>query len=238
MKTKLVSLIVVAVFLVNIGLVAEAKPEPIIDRIVFIHRLNGPDGVIDAAKPAGGGSGGSTKTLYKWSGLHWDDPHVTYTASYSVSGLDQNSVQSAITASFQTWTNADPKITFTYDNTLPFKSAGTSDGVNEISFGPYSSSNTIAVTFIWYNRFTKAVTEVDTLFNTYYQWSTSDVCSNGKMDVQNIATHEFGHWLVLDDLYTKPAIYQTMYGYSRYGETQKRTLNTGDIAGIELIYPP
>jgi hypothetical protein len=56
------------------------------------------------------------------------------------------------------------------------------------------------------------------------------------MDLQNIATHEFGHWLVLNDLYKKPARQQTMYGYGAYAETKKRTLESGDIAGLETIY--
>ncbi|WP_269850857.1 zinc metalloprotease [Methanosarcina horonobensis] len=37
-------------------------------------------------------------------------------------------------------------------------------------------------------------------FNTYYSWSTSSDGTTGCYDVQNIATHEFGHWLTLDDL--------------------------------------
>jgi hypothetical protein len=57
------------------------------------------------------------------------------------------------------------------------------------------------------------------------------------MDLQNIETHEFGHWLVLNDLYTRPSSQQTMYGYSDYGETIKRDLASGDIAGILKIYP-
>ena len=58
------------------------------------------------------------------------------------------------------------------------------------------------------------------------------------MDLGTIATHEFGHWLLLEELYNKPAGDQTMYGYSTYGETSKQTLESGDIAGIEAIYGP
>lgn len=49
-------------------------------------------------------------------------------------------------------------------------------------------------------------------------------------------THEFGHWFVLDDLYSDADYWLTMYGYAGYGETYKQTLGLGDIMGIQAIY--
>ena len=57
------------------------------------------------------------------------------------------------------------------------------------------------------------------------------------VDVQNIATHEAGHWLMLGDMYNKPAGEQTMFGISAEFDLQKRSLESGDKAGIEEIYP-
>ena len=59
----------------------------------------------------------------------------------------------------------------------------------------------------------------------------------GYYDVQDIMTHEAGHWLMLGDLYTKAASEQTMYGYGSTGELKARTLESGDIAGLRKIYP-
>ncbi|MBA7643606.1 hypothetical protein ES703_51337 [subsurface metagenome] len=56
------------------------------------------------------------------------------------------------------------------------------------------------------------------------------------MDLQNIATHELGHSVGLGDLYDDVASEETMYGLSEYGETKKRTLYLGDIAGIQKLY--
>jgi len=39
------------------------------------------------------------------------------------------------------------------------------------------------------------------------------------IDVQDIVTHEFGHWFGLDDLYSEADYWLTMYGYADYGET-------------------
>ena len=67
-------------------------------------------------------------------------------------------------------------------------------------------------------------------------WGTDG--SAGKMDVQNLATHELGHSQRLLDLYGTADAEKTMYGCSSTGETKKRTLEAEDIAGIQYIYPP
>ncbi len=63
-----------------------------------------------------------------------------------------------------------------------------------------------------------------------------NLASSGVMDVQNIATHELGHGFGLADLYKEAQSEQTMYGYGSIGETEKRTLESGDIAGIQVLY--
>jgi predicted Zn-dependent protease len=78
-------------------------------------------------------------------------------------------------------------------------------------------------------------TDIDTVFNTYYPWSTSGGAN--ALDVQNIATHELGHWLVLWDLTGDSNKEKTMYYQTDYGETKKRTLETDDLNGINYIYP-
>jgi Matrixin len=232
---KLSSFIILMVFLMNFGLIAEAKPDQVVDKIVFIHRVNTPDGLAEmAAKPSG-----STKALYKWSGLHWDKTNIPYLIDDTSSGLNKAAVISTIHDSFETWDTATGEEVFA--DTSSSGTAGNLDrtnGVNEVCFRSLSSSGTIAVTYIWYNRLTKAIVEVDTVFNTDFTWTISQYGVPGTMDLQNIATHEFGHWLVLDDLYTRPASEQTMYGYGEYAEVKKCTLESGDIAGVQKIYGP
>lgn len=53
-------------------------------------------------------------------------------------------------------------------------------------------------------------------------------------DVQNTATHEFGHYLGLAH---PPVPAATMYAYAPPGQTSKRILNQDDINGICDIYP-
>lgn len=75
------------------------------------------------------------------------------------------------------------------------------------------------------------IQEADMCFNDYYVWSTTG--APGAFDVQNVATHEFGHFLPLRDLYAPQDSEQTMYGYTGLGETKKRSLEWGDLAILD-----
>jgi hypothetical protein len=121
---------------------------------------------------------------------------------------------------------------FSYKGTTS-RTAGTRDNFNVISWGTYSAG-VIAVTMSWVKG--KRVLEVDCLMNTYYGWSLTGEA--GKMDVQNIMTHELGHFCGIADLYNNADYWLTMYGYSDFGETYKRTLGLGDILGLEAVYGP
>jgi hypothetical protein len=221
------------ILLAGTTVMVEARTTPILEKHVFVHWIKPDDDMyVKPDKPGGGTNTG--KLWYKYSGLHWESPPVNYVIDTEVDGLPLNDVVAVLTLSFETWDDESATEIFGSPSTGTV-TAGVQDNVNGISFGP-TGKGIIALTTIWYNPATGEVSEVDTLFSTNYQWSLTG--ERGKMDLQNIATHEFGHWLILDDLYNKPASTQTMYGYSTYGETIKRSLESGDIAGLETIYGP
>jgi len=168
---------------------------------------------------------------YKLLRYHWYS-----TAEYYInpknSGLNEGGVISTITASAATWDSATASTVFSY-KTSTTATAGSRDGLNLVSFGAYKPG-VIGVTYIW--TIGRRIIETDTRLNTYYTWSLSG--ENGKMDVQNIMTHEFGHWAGLDDLYKSRDYWLTMYGYSNYGITYQRTLGLGDVLGLQKVYGP
>lgn len=100
--------------------------------------------------------------------------------------------------------------------------------------------NYIGVTVFWFSEQAgyNEIFECDLAFNGYdWEWDTSSGGTQGKMDVENIATHELGHWLSLDDLYEADSREYTMYGYSSAGEIKKRSLEYDDEDGIIYLYP-
>jgi predicted Zn-dependent protease len=106
-----------------------------------------------------------------------------------------------------------------------------SDGENSLLWG--STSGSIATCITW--SFPNQILEFDIVFNDSFTWDVNGAA--GKMDVQNIATHELGHTLSLLDLYGNADQAKTMYGYSSNGDISKRSLETEDIAGLCYIYP-
>ncbi|MEI8205713.1 MAG: InlB B-repeat-containing protein [Kiritimatiellales bacterium] len=141
----------------------------------------------------------------------------------------------AIQSAMNTWsTVAGSDFDFVYAGTTTLSGAVYDDRKNVCSFGDLGTGGTIAQNTFWFNDTTGAISASDIVFNTNYAWSvTGEV---GKMDVQNIATHELGHSLSLDDLYNSGDSLKTMYGYASYGETKKQSLETDDIAGIIYLY--
>ena len=96
-------------------------------------------------------------------------------------------------------------------------------------------SGIIAMASYWYNRATKEIVECDISFNTDFQWGDATI-DQTVMDIQNIATHELGHFFNLADIYDTSKTYLTMYGYSGEGDTEKRTLAEGDVKGIQAVF--
>lgn len=113
------------------------------------------------------------------------------------------------------------------------------DNKNEVEFANIDNPGAIAVTYIWGifggPTFQRKLVEWDQVYDDVdFSWSMTG--EPNKMDFENIATHELGHSVGMGDLYNSNCSEQTMYGYADYGETNKRDLNAGDIAGINLLY--
>jgi len=145
----------------------------------------------------------------------------------------------AISGAFAAWTTAEPAAPgFTVDTTSPMVTRQTANRHTDVLFGSTPGS-AIAVTYTW--RWSDGQYESDTVFSSRLAWRNLGEEGNGCYpdqpfyDLQNIATHEFGHIYGLDH----PAgdRFATMYSYGYTGETLKRSLAPSDIAGITSLYP-
>ncbi len=69
-------------------------------------------------------------------------------------------------------------------------------------------------------------------------WDTNnDSPSSTAFNVQNVTTHEFGHWLMLNDIHSTDCAPVTMYYSISRGEIDKITLDIADENGINWQYP-
>lgn len=204
------------------------KPElgtPTIEKITFIHYAK-PN---DRSKPVWDDTEDDFKFII--GGIKWFNT-ISYKVNPSGSDLSETDVLNAIVASATTW---DSETSFSLYSSLTTTSTDnvvSGDGNNTVGWGSLDPG-IIAVTYLWFNPATKEIVEFDTVFNTYYTWSTTGAYD--AMDLQNIATHEFGH-NGLNDLRPPKDWALTMYGYSNFGDIDKQSLGTGDILGIKELY--
>ena len=224
-------------------------------KVTFIHTADGPPEVaVEHASDAGASpfssgtapacsddttDGSDQCDSFSWSGRYWEGAAVTYNVNLNNSN-DDGGFLAAVQASADTWAaDADSDFDFTFGGTTERKASSLKnkmDGYNDVTWESLNKyQNPIAVTIFWYYTSTGLVVEADLINNKNYAWATDGDLT--AYDVQNIDTHEFGHYLVLDDLYDDSDSALTMYGYGALGETQKSTLGTGDELGIASIYP-
>jgi hypothetical protein len=240
MRTRLVISVAFLCLALAAAVQAAAPPNNDLRLRIFVHHPKHP------GKPVASSCSVTVNDQVNHYGLAgWQMPAagMSYRINYSTKpkNLGNDDVLLAVAAAFDTWTGADSNLLFHYDGSTTAKNA-TFDGVNALLWKRLSR-NTIAVTYVWYYTSTGALVESDTMFNSAYKWGATDPsagdCSGvlNAYDLQNIATHEFGHWVGLDDLYANVDADLTMYGYGELGELKKDTLGAGDITGANAIAP-
>jgi hypothetical protein len=164
---------------------------------------------------------------YSTDGAHWD----ATSAAYKIGAGFPSSWTATIDTSASTWNNVG----------AAFRLVNDSSSVNELSLkdlvATYGSSysNTFAVTTTWSSTSTGVISRATIEVNNKWAWSLNADPSGP--DVQNIITHEFGHWLRLLDIYSPATCGDvTMWGSAAFGETKKRTLEQPDIDGFLTLY--
>lgn len=231
------SAVQVADNLYSLGTAFDKKSGKQVEGYAIIHRKDA------AAKPSGAKKGatacyGFLATDAKWKGT----PESWVVNPANTRGLDSSFVFSNLTADIAKWETAaafDILGDGTVTDTALVADTVSPDNQNEVYFADLSDSNTIAVTIVWGifggRPSSRQLVEWDQIYDdATYDWSMSGEA--GKMDFENIATHELGHSVGMGDLYTSTCADETMYGYATYGETKKRDLNAGDIIGVNKLY--
>ena len=203
----------------------------------FLHASSGSVYVITSG---GTSNGVQFNVRFATPNKKFSNPNITFDVNQNGTP-DCEGEFTAIQNSLQTWSSVDHStLSFVYGGTTTRMPSG-NDGHNDIGWiesnWPYASS-AIGVNTYYFNSIESSneLFESDIRFNgVNFTWTTTG--QTGRMDVQNITTHELGHALNLHDLYGNTDGDKTMYGYSSTNETKKRTLDTNDELGCAYLYP-
>ena len=173
---------------------------------------------------------------YSYGGLRWKSASLPVKYYTNVSSL----FSGAVTASSDTWNAVGTYFQLKNTGKTTLKPRG--DNWNVVYSGSFGNTQWLAQTITYYvlvrdrrrQIVDQYITECDLQINTYYRWGNGQ--SGSYFDIQNVATHEFGHWVLLNDLYTASEKDMTMYGYAGMNETKKRSLEPVEHQGLIAIY--
>ncbi len=245
MKKLLVAFLVAALLATSAVAVVSAKPgKPVrpekLDQVIFVHPV-APDKPGKPPAPPGKPPKEEEEKVYDYYEL-WGG-YLAEIAKYyinpNVSLVTEGNPVEAVNDAAEAWDAVTADELFSYAGTTE-KRWYAEDGQNTVSWVKFTPRNYIAVVVMWYDS-ESIIWEFDIVFNTFHKWGIDPVKEDKDtikraFDIQNIATHEFGHPVGLDDLYDEIYSELTMYGYSSKGETKKCSLEIGDIAGAQSLY--
>ncbi|MBI3103703.1 matrixin family metalloprotease [Candidatus Daviesbacteria bacterium] len=229
---------------ISLGSAVDPGTGKVVEGLAIIHKKS-------PARPGGAKTGSTSCYTYLAKGARWKVVEPWITNPLNTRGLDGTNVFNILAGGVSKWEDATDgtvgngagvdvlgqgaitSATLVADTTSP-------DNQNEVYFADISDPGVIAVTIIWGifggPPFGRELVEWDQVYDDVsFDWSAEASGVAGKMDFDNIATHELGHSVGMGDLYNS-CVDETMYGYATSAETKKRDLNSGDIQGINSLY--
>ena len=171
--------------------------------------------------------------------LAWASPNITWRLNTAGSdSIDDDSHIAAIEHGFQVWEDVTGStINFTRgadtDSIDPAPNGTHIVGFDENNSSGYfpPGSGIVAITPISFNTSNGNVLDADILFNgSQFTFSTDGTA--GTFDVQDVLTHEIGHFVGLDH---SPQVSGTMWPFVSTGQWLHRSLTADEEAGASAI---
>ena len=208
----------------------------VVEGFMVFHHRNGHTG-----GPGNGGTVGSTCYAFLANGAKWKNIEPWIVNPANTESLTDSFVLNNLGLDIGKWESASSSnILGSGSLTTATLVADTSspDDVNEVYFADIGSAGAIAVTIVWGvftgPPFARKLVEWDMVYDDVdFSWSASGEA--GKMDFENIASHEIGHATGMGHP-SDECTEETMFRFASAGETKKQTLEAGDITGINSLY--
>lgn len=166
---------------------------------------------------------------------HWDTDAFPIPYEINCYGTsDCTGEYTAVQDAFDNWEDVSScEMAFDYDGTTLDEESY--DGTNVVDWETDEGSNDVGYNHYWYYQGTGEVIESDIVANDKYEFCIGLV--SGEYDVENLMTHEVGHYFVLWDLWDPDNSAKTMYHEVDDCQISRRSLHSGDIAGARYVYP-
>jgi hypothetical protein len=171
--------------------------------------------------------------------LGWSSPTIAWNLHLAGSDdLPDGSHEFAVRRAFDAWAAAaGSKLAFTRGPDVASSPSGADhvvmfDETNATGYFPLGSG-IVALTPISYDVGSGTILDADVIFNARdYTWSVTGAPNT--FDVQDVLTHEIGHFVGLDHT---PSVTGTMWPYVAYGQWLHRSLTMDDRNGAIALAP-
>lgn len=155
------------------------------------------------------------------------------TVKYKIIGSAPAGGNAAIENAVATWDGFVTTRAFSRDDSSP--SVNPCGGANTVQWAAIDGpGEVLATASVCRNVATKEIVGFVVTMDSAEDWATDG--SSDKFDVENVASHEFGHVGGLGHDNPPRSGCLTMYKFAGLGETQKRTLGLGDKLGMNELY--
>jgi hypothetical protein len=178
-------------------------------------------------------------------GARWTDGVVRLTVDASFEELEPRAFEALVGAvsAWQESALALPTLVAQRGSapTVGYRMGDSND--NTVIFEPGKSemaNGALAITILTFDRDAGQILDADIVVNGEHDFGVVDDMeprdAKRSYDIQNVLTHELGHFLGLGEDYDDHDA--TMYAYSMPGEVNKRDLATRDTAVVDHLYQP
>jgi hypothetical protein len=184
-------------------------------------------GSVRVTPAVGGGAAYTTlRVTYAFDGDFWENTPVK--VSFNPAGAAPGAL-TMLQGAISTWSAAGFDLVYAGPSTAT-PSTLFGDDRNDVVWSTRLDAYTLAATS-WYTLDGVHVKEQAIEFNSSALWGDG---TGSTFDIQSVALHELGHWVVLRDQYGTDSA-EVMYGYVSAGQ-RKRALTQAELDGVRYAY--